>query len=241
MIAAEQFRRRLMSSITSDGGYAIYHADKAMIISTLGEYLRVAGVYFDIEKVRDIKVNGVSVDKNRIVAMSLDKDNIVEVSYRGLRSLYYAFGRTGVYADAGGTIGTGAGLRIIDVSRIDTSKVTTMEGMFSLSTVQEIIGLDKLDYSKVRNMANMFDNSLSGAIPTVDFGDADLSSVETMSRMFMDGEIVRLTMGGRINPQVDTTEMFAGVTSSGVFRYNADYDYSNIINALPSTWTAQAI
>lgn len=48
-------------------------------------------------------------------------------------------------------------------------------------------------------------------------------------------------MTGNVSKVTKPVSMFKDITTTGTFEYNPAYNYSKIINLLPSTWTAVAI
>lgn len=76
----------------------------------------------------------------------------------------------------------------IDVTNLDTSKVTNMYNMFRNagdSSNFRIIGLDTWDISNVKNMHSMF-SMAGGNNTTIDFSNWDLSNVTNLCFMFDD-------------------------------------------------------
>lgn len=70
----------------------------------------------------------------------------------------------------------------IDTSKLDTSKVTDMSGMFYNSTELKTLDVSKWDTSKVTDMSTMFYNTYS--LRTLDVKSWDTSNVTTMASMF---------------------------------------------------------
>ena len=70
----------------------------------------------------------------------------------------------------------------------------------------------------------------------------DTENVRSMKGMFYDAPFLKeVTMLGDVSKVTDVTDMFAEGSSSGTFYYNPQYNYSKIINALPSGWVAKPI
>lgn len=152
----------------------------------------------------------------------------------------------------------------------NTSNVRTMESMFRSANIKDISGLSNWDVSNVENMSNMFygnttfkndyssivfpnwntsnlkylSDMFNGSIyiKNVDFSNLDLSNVVNMSNLFnRNTRLVSVKFGGDINPDVNTDGMFAMIYSSGTLYYPSNgKNYTKIINALPSSWTAVA-
>lgn len=70
----------------------------------------------------------------------------------------------------------------IDTSKLDTSKVTDMSGMFFNSTELKTLDVSKWDTSKVTDMSTMFYNAYS--LRSLDVKSWDTSNVTTMASMF---------------------------------------------------------
>ena len=73
-------------------------------------------------------------------------------------------------------------LESINVSKFDTSNVTSMESMFDETAATEIRGLDNLNTSKVTNMNSMF--RATHNLKTLNLGDFNTSNVTNMNSMF---------------------------------------------------------
>jgi surface protein len=88
-------------------------------------------------------------------------------------------------------------------------------------------------------MYGMFDGCTS--LTSVDLTGWDTSSVTEMGLMFNRcSKLTELRMGGNPSKVANASNMFSGISTKGTFYYNSAYDYSNIISALPSTWSALA-
>jgi surface protein len=108
-----------------------------------------------------------------------------------------------------------SGLTSIDLSPLDTSKVTNMSYMFYACTGLTSIDLSPLDTSKVTNMSYMF------------YACTGLTTVK---------------LGNEANSSAKVTSIFNDITTTGTMYYPSEYadSYANIIAAIPSTWTAEA-
>ena len=128
-------------------------------------------------------------------------------------------------------------LTSIDLSNWDTSNVTDMSYMFNHCTNLTSLDLSNWDTSKVDNMSGMFSNCAN--LTSLDLSSLDLSNVSIYSHMFSNcknlTEVKMGVIGKRI---ISVLNMFNGITTTGTFYYNPQYDYSEIIAVLPSTWTA---
>lgn len=93
------------------------------------------------------------------------------------------------------------------------------------------------DFNGVTDMRNMFNGCRN--LKKLDLTPWDLSSVTDMSRMWSSCDALKeIRMSGDIsNAKCD--DMFGVIYSqSGTFYYDSNYDYSKIIEQLPSNWTA---
>ena len=77
---------------------------------------------------------------------------------------------------------SGVPMQNIDISMLDTSKVTDMSEMFRKCIYIEYLDLSTFDTSNVENMRSMFELCLS--LTSVDFSSFDTKNVYTMERMF---------------------------------------------------------
>ena len=156
----------------------------------------------------------------------------------------------------------------IDVTNLNTSQVENIRYMFEgseIESIDQVIGFETLNLSKVKYAGNIF--SYCGNLTTIDLSDINLPSLESMDYAFamcgkLQSVILPLNMdkceylNGMFKGCSNLTEvrmmfnpmsvklyygMFEGITTSGNFYYNSSYDYSKIIEVLPSTWTAVPI
>ena len=122
--------------------------------------------------------------------------------------------------------------QLTTIPQLDTSKVTDMGYMFY--NCNELTTIPQMDTSKVTNMGYMFykcDNLTT--IPQM-----DISEVTSVNRMFAYcSNITELRFKGNPSKITDTSSMFYVVYTTGTFYYDERYDYSVIINIIPSTWT----
>ena len=131
-------------------------------------------------------------------------------------------------------------LTFLDLSGFDTSKVTNMSSMFYNCYVLTSLDLSGFDTSKVTNMSSMFYNC--PGLTSLDLSGWNTGSVTSMNYMFSNCyELTSLIMASQLNSTLTVASMFNSITTSGTFYYNDTYDYSKIINALPSTWVAKSI
>ena len=119
------------------------------------------------------------------------------------------------------------------IPQLDTSKVIYMSFMFY--NCINLITIPQMNTSNVSDMNNMF--CYCEKLTTVP--QIDISNVGDMSSMF--GSCYRLTevkFKGKPLSTLKVSGMFSSIKTNGTLYYDSRYDYSRIINVLPSTWTA---
>ena len=131
----------------------------------------------------------------------------------------------------------------------------------SNSTFTEFDG-SNWDWSQVRDAAHIFSNCDNlqtvtglnlkpvacfemfagcGNLISVDLSMCDFSDTCEFMQMFdFCNMLTEVKFGGPINININTTNMFRYVYTTGTLYYPKEYDYTPIINALPSKWTAVA-
>ena len=119
------------------------------------------------------------------------------------------------------------------IPQMDTSNVTNMGDMFTYCP--KLTTIPQMDTSNVTNMGSMFSHCISlTTIPQL-----DISKVTSMYNMFYDcGKLVEVKFKGKPVSTLSVTNMFSVIKTNGTLYYDSRYDYSKIINVLPSTWTA---
>lgn len=123
--------------------------------------------------------------------------------------------------------------KLTTIPQMDTSNVVNMEKMFLYC--YELTTIPQMDTSNVVYMGEMFQycNNLT-TIPQL-----DISNVKDMSNMFYYCEkLVEVKFKGKPVSTLNVNYMFANIKTNGTLYYDSRYDYSKIINVLPSTWTA---
>ena len=151
----------------------------------------------------------------------------------------------------------GGCINLINVPRLNTSNVTVFDSMFygcgKLTTVPEIdfssaiytqfmfqdcyglITIPKLNTSNVKYMGNMF----YGCRNLTTITQLDISNATNLYQIFAYcSKLNEVRFKGKPQPSIKTGYMFDGITTNGVLYYDSRYDYSIIMNVLPSTWTA---
>ena len=148
-------------------------------------------------------------------------------------------------------------INLINVPRLNTSNVTTFESTFygckKLTTVPEIdfssanntqymfqdcyglTTIPKLNTSNVKYMGSMF----YGCKNLTTVTQLDISNATNLYQTFAYcSKLNEVRFKGKPQPSITTGYMFDGITTNGTLYYDSRYDYSVIINVLPSTWTA---
>ncbi len=131
----------------------------------------------------------------------------------------------------------------IDISKMDTSSVMIMSGMFADTAAVEIIGLDRLDTSNVVLMNSMFANSKISNLPLKSF---NTKKVVNMSDMFNGAAAVEIDVSSFDTSNVILMErMFANTQAnqfllsnfniSKVVSMNGIFDGSQTENAYVGT------
>ena len=186
---------------------------------------------FDINQVKSMTIDGVEVEPTHSYTFNTTDQHIVRIDLNG-NFTNAAFMFSGCLS-----------LTSLDLSSFDTSKVTTMGCMFEGCKSLTSLDLSNFDTSSVTNMSNMFECCIS--LTTLDLSSFDTSSVTDMSNMFymesisgVRPSLISLKMMGDISNVLYVDDMFYYINTTGTFYYNSAYDYSKIIAALPSTWTA---
>ena len=148
-------------------------------------------------------------------------------------------------------------INLINVPRLNTSNVTMFDSMFygckKLTTVPEIdfssaiytqnmfqdcyelITIPKLITSNVKYMGSMF----YGCRNLTTVTQLDISNATNLYQTFAYcSKLNEVRFKGKPQPSITIGYMFDGITTNGTLYYDSRYDYSVIINVLPSTWTA---
>lgn len=155
---------------------------------------------------------------------------------------------------------SGSTWELFDGSQWDWSNVYDYSQMFmDCSNLKEVLnipanakslvemfrGCAKLEYfnaygwdtSGVYSLEKMFYQCK--LITSIDLSNCDLSNITNMNNAFFQcPKLVELRFGSDISKLENVDSMFQGVYSTGTLYYPEKYDYSKIINVLPSKWTA---
>ena len=117
----------------------------------------------------------------------------------------------------------------IDISNLNTSKITNMESMFNQCSNLEKINLGNIDTSLVENMNNLFYNCCK--LESIDLSNFDTSNVKYMNQMFCSCESL-LTINVS-NFKTSKVEEIANIFSNCYKLYTIDvsnFDTKNVKN-----------
>ena len=119
------------------------------------------------------------------------------------------------------------------IPQLNTSKVKYMSYMFE--SCRSLTTIPQLDTSNVTSMYNLF-NSCTNLITVPQL---DISNVTDMGGMFTHcRNLNEVRFKGKPQTSIDLSYAFSNIAGNGTLYYDSRYDYSIIINVLPSTWTA---
>lgn len=112
----------------------------------------------------------------------------------------------------------------LDISELNTSKVTDMSNAFCYASIKNLVGLDKIDTSKVERMDEMF-CCYFGNLPEIKFNTC---MVKDMSRMFSGysptNENTCLDVSSLDTSSLrDTTDIFRPCEARQIIGFNGEY------------------
>lgn len=120
-----------------------------------------------------------------------------------------------------------------NIPQLDTSNVVSMAYMFQ--GCRSLTNIPQLNTSNVNNMSYMFCYCKS----LITVPELEISKVTDMSYMFRECfKLLEIKFKGKPTSNLKVTAMFDDIAKNGILYYDSRYDYSIIINKLPSTWTA---
>ena len=125
-----------------------------------------------------------------------------------------------------------SGSTVSQFPKLITSSVTNMDLMFIGCTNLSIC--PEMDTSKVTTMQYAFANCSNLTKTSI----LDISNVVTGNGMFEASGIREVYFKGQPKILSSDTYMFDGMVENGVLYYDSRYDYSVVMDLLPSTWTA---
>lgn len=123
----------------------------------------------------------------------------------------------------------------IDLSDFDTSNAVYLVEAFRYCTQLD----SNLEFN-LQNAENVFCMFFESNVENVVLNN--VSKIWDFSMMFSRCfNLNSVTMTGAINPNASFGGMFDDIYTEGTFYYDSQYDYSQIISQLPSTWKAVPI
>jgi hypothetical protein len=123
--------------------------------------------------------------------------------------------------------------KLTEVPQLDTSNARLINQMY-----QSCSQLTEIPYMDTRNVTDMR-STFSGCKSIISIPELDLSNVENMESTFVScTKLIEIRLKGNPSKLTKVTNMFQFINTNGVMYYDSRYDYSKIINVLPSTWTA---
>ena len=123
-------------------------------------------------------------------------------------------------------------LEYINTSNWDFSNVGDTRFLFN-NCRKLNFDFSKFNTKKINNAEYMFSNSGFEKI------EMDVDCMENMSKMFENcNSLTEVKFRGNPKRLSNVSNMFYGIKTTGILYYPQEYDYTKIINVLPSTWTA---
>ena len=123
--------------------------------------------------------------------------------------------------------------KLTELPYLDTSRGIIFNRMFS--SCNNLIKLPHLDTSNAYYLQNLF----SGCSSLISIPELDISNARDMSCAFENcAKLMEVRLKGDPSKLTIIVDMFRNVRTNGTLYYDSRYDYSKIINILPSTWTA---
>ena len=155
-----------------------------------------------------------------IMAYLLNKDE------NGLYDLYIGQdGKVVLGKNAAGLFSRYNQTSSLDLTNLDTSKVTDMSQMFSYNKATSIKGLENFDTSKVTDMSYMFQYSQA---TTLNLSSFDTSNVTDMSDMFLNSQATTLNLSSFDTSKVtDMSRMFSYNKATSIKGLD-NFDTSNV-------------
>lgn len=111
------------------------------------------------------------------------------------------------------------------------------EKMFYQCAHLETINLNSLNFENVTNCYSMFDSCFN--LKKADLTNCIFKNVYSLGSLFRKcTNLIEVRMGKELPKKLICNGMFSYVKTNGKLYYNSEYDYSQIINEIPSTWEA---
>ena len=131
---------------------------------------------------------------------------------------------------------SGSTFEVFDMNQWDWTYVYDWSDMFCACGRLQNITFPTNQKIKVLDATCMFYSTLCREYDLTSF---DFSECYSMKEMFKSCLIINtIRMSGSVDKLEDTTEIFNNTSENGFFYYDSRYDYSKIIEVLPSNWEA---
>lgn len=119
--------------------------------------------------------------------------------------------------------------------------VTTMEAMFSKCSALKY--LDTMYMTTSTNLINLYGIfNECFELSDIYLGNINTTNVTNMEYMFaLCRNLYKVSFYTPVNNVLSAYGMFYGITTVGTLLYHSNFDYSVIIEQLPSTWTASTV
>ena len=119
--------------------------------------------------------------------------------------------------------------------------VTTMEAMFSKCSALHYLDTVYMTTStNLTNLYGMFNECFE--LNNIYLGNINTTNVTNMEYMFaLCRNLYKVSFYTPVNNVLSAHGMFYGITTVGTLLYHSNFDYSVIIEQLPSTWTTSTV
>ena len=165
-----------------------------------------SNMFFPLKNITEIDLS--NFDTSKVTTMSwmfcdcsnLEKINLGNIDTSSLKNMNMLF--------------KGTKITSIDLSKFDTSKVTTMKWMFCECSKLEIINLSNFDTSQVTDMSFMFAGCSN--LKYLDLSNFETLKVKTMSQMFSRcRSLIYLNLDSfQLNSEINTENIFSEISNN---------------------------
>lgn len=129
----------------------------------------------------------------------------------------------------------------LNIDGLYTPKLKDMSSMFYSSWYDEV-SIKNWNTSTVTNMEGLFTSCDRMYTAYLDLDMSNLATNGGKEMFSYCNNLTELTLMGKPSTKTGVyTDMFKNITTEGTLFYNKNYNYSRIIEQLPSTWTSEAI
>ena len=174
-------------------------------------------VCYELQSIPQLDFSSV-MDASNMFSGCSKLTTITELEFQSLRNVISMFGGCN---------------SLTTIPQLNTSKVNDMSYMFQ--DCKSLTTIPQLDTSNVTTMYYLF-NSCTNLITVPQL---DISNVTNMNGMFSScRSLNEIRFKGKPQTSIKLAYTFSNIAENGTLYYDSRYDYSKIINVLPSTWTA---